>query len=55
MARNIDEAIDSLQSCLRVLDQVNKVKEMITSKKYFGALRVSPFLGSICLSPIHPR
>lgn len=42
MARNIDEAIDSLQSCLRVLDQVNKVKEMITSKKYFGALRVSP-------------
>ncbi|KAJ9099706.1 hypothetical protein QFC20_005640 [Naganishia adeliensis] len=39
VARNIDEAIDSLQSCLRVLDQVNKVKEMITSKKYFGALR----------------
>ncbi|GHJ89092.1 hypothetical protein NliqN6_5494 [Naganishia liquefaciens] len=39
VARNIDEAIDSLQSCLRVLDQVNKVKELIASKKYFGALR----------------
>ncbi|KAJ9112059.1 hypothetical protein QFC22_006353 [Naganishia vaughanmartiniae] len=39
VARNIDEAIDTLQTCLRVLDMVNSVKEMITSKKYFGALR----------------
>ena len=40
-ASNLDEAIDSLQSCLRVLDMVNRVGQMIKEEKYWSALRVS--------------
>jgi hypothetical protein len=39
-AANLDEAIDTLQACLRVLDVVNRVGEMIKEGKYWGALRV---------------
>ncbi|KAF5388055.1 hypothetical protein D9615_000563 [Tricholomella constricta] len=38
-AANLDEAIDTLQACLRVLDVVNRVGEMIKEGKYWGALR----------------
>ncbi|KAG5351295.1 hypothetical protein C0989_007034 [Termitomyces sp. Mn162] len=38
-AANLDEAIDTLQACLRVLDVVNRVGEMIQEGKYWGALR----------------
>ncbi|KAG6854896.1 hypothetical protein C0991_012086 [Blastosporella zonata] len=38
-AANLDEAIDTLQACLRVLDVVNRVGEMIREGKYWGALR----------------
>ena len=40
--QNIDEAIETLQTCLRVLDLANRVAGLIESGKYFGALRVSP-------------
>ena len=40
-AANLDEAIDTLQACLRVLDVVNRVGEMIREGKYWSALRVS--------------
>jgi hypothetical protein len=46
MAQNIDEAIETLQICLRVLDLVNRVREMIVEGKYFAALRVSQDNGS---------
>ncbi|KAG6869345.1 hypothetical protein C0993_000098 [Termitomyces sp. T159_Od127] len=38
-AANLDEAIDVLQACLRVLDVVNRVGDMIQEGKYWGALR----------------
>ncbi|KAL0949336.1 hypothetical protein HGRIS_009408 [Hohenbuehelia grisea] len=38
-AANLDEGIDSLQACLRVLDVVNRVGEMIQEGKYWSALR----------------
>lgn len=39
-AANLDEAIDTLQACLRVLDVVDRVGEMIREGKYWSALRV---------------
>lgn len=39
-AANLDEAIDTLQACLRVLDLVNRVGEMIKEGKYWSALKV---------------
>ncbi|KAL7412016.1 putative exocyst complex subunit Sec15 [Mrakia frigida] len=39
VAENLDSAIETLQSCLRVLDLVNRVGEMIREGKYWGALR----------------
>ncbi|KAH8830374.1 rsec15 [Flagelloscypha sp. PMI_526] len=38
-ANNLDEAIDTIQACLRVLDVVNRVGEMIQQGKYWSALR----------------
>ncbi|KAF8826924.1 hypothetical protein HHX47_DHR5000634 [Lentinula edodes] len=38
-AANLDEAIDNLQACLRVLDVVHRVGEMISEGKYWSALR----------------
>ncbi|OBZ77174.1 Exocyst complex component 6 [Grifola frondosa] len=38
-AANLDETIDALQACLRVLDVVNRVGEMIKERKYWSALR----------------
>lgn len=39
-ASNLDEAVETLQACLRVLDVVNRVGEMIKEGKYWSALRV---------------
>lgn len=41
-AANLDEAIDTLQACLRVLDVVYRVGEMVKERKYWSALRVRP-------------
>ena len=41
-AANLDEAIDTLQACLRVLDVVHRVSEMVKERKYWSALRVCP-------------
>ncbi|TFK28905.1 rsec15 [Coprinopsis marcescibilis] len=38
-AANLDEAIDTLQACLRVLDVVDRVGEMVKQGKYWSALR----------------
>ena len=38
----MDDAIETLQTCLRLLDLVHRVGEMIREGKYWGALRVSP-------------
>jgi len=47
-AANLDEAIDTLQACLRVLDVVDRVGEMIRQGKYWSALRVC--LSTLCLA-----
>lgn len=39
-AANLDEAIDTLQACLRVLDVVDRIAEMVREGKYWSALRV---------------
>lgn len=41
MALNVDEAIETLQLCLRVLDMANRVDGLIEGKQYYSALRVS--------------
>lgn len=50
-AANLDEAIDTLQASLRVLDVVNRVGEMIREGKYWSALRVghSYILAFLCV------
>lgn len=42
VARNMDDAIETLQTCLRLLDLVHRVGDMIREGKYWGALRVGP-------------
>lgn len=39
VGQNVDETIDTLQSCLRVLDLMSKIHEQIASAKYYSALR----------------
>ncbi|KAI0700779.1 rsec15 [Cytidiella melzeri] len=46
-AANLDEAIDTLQSCLRVLDVVNRVGDMIKEGKYWSALRSLEDIGNM--------
>lgn len=41
MGQNVDEAIETIQACLRVLDLANRIDGLIQSKKYYSALRVS--------------
>jgi len=36
----MDDAIETLQACLRLLDLVHRVGEMIREGNYWGALRV---------------
>ncbi len=38
-AANVNEAIEAMGGCLRVLDLANRVDGLITDKKYFAALR----------------
>jgi exocyst complex component 6 len=45
-AANLDEAIDALQACLRVLDVVNRIRENVKASKYWSALRVCFILSS---------
>ena len=40
VARNMDDAIETLQTCLRLLDLIARVGDMIREGKYWGALRV---------------
>lgn len=49
-AANLDEGIDTLQACLRVLDVVNRVGEMIKEGKYWSALRVRRLHLSVLMS-----
>lgn len=48
-AANVGDAIDSIQTCLRVLDLANRVDGLIQDKKYFAALRSLQELESVHL------
>jgi hypothetical protein len=37
----VDEAIETLQLCLKVLDMANRIDGLIEERKYYPALRVS--------------
>lgn len=53
-AANLDQAIDTLQACLRVLDVVKRVRDMIKEGRYWSALRVRSILPSnINILPLH--
>jgi hypothetical protein len=49
VARNMDDAIETLQTCLRLLDLVHRVGEMTREGKYWGALRVGITHGLRCV------
>ncbi|GAA5981050.1 hypothetical protein JCM10908_003964 [Rhodotorula pacifica] len=52
VGQNIDETIDTLQACLRVLDVATKVQDLIHKAKYFSALRQLDDLQSTHLKPL---
>lgn len=52
VGQNIDEAIDTLQACLRVLDMDSKVTGLIENGKYFSALRQLEDLQTTHLKPV---
>ncbi|GAA6023710.1 hypothetical protein JCM8202_003147, partial [Rhodotorula sphaerocarpa] len=52
VGQNIDETIDSLQACLRVLDVATKVQDLIDKAKYFSALRQLDDLQATHLKPV---
>ncbi|KAL9931476.1 hypothetical protein V8E36_009641 [Tilletia maclaganii] len=52
VAHNIDDAIDTLQACLRVLDIANRIDTLIENKKYFSALRSLDELENVHLKPV---
>ncbi|GAA5828105.1 hypothetical protein JCM5353_005220 [Sporobolomyces roseus] len=52
VGQNIDEAIDTLQACLRVLDLSSKIQRLIEDEKFFSALRQLDDLQQIHLKPV---
>lgn len=52
VGQNIDEAIDTLQACLKVLDLSNKISNLIRDEKFFSALRQLEDLQSIHLKRV---
>ncbi|GAA5923321.1 Rab GTPase-binding exocyst subunit SEC15 [Sporobolomyces koalae] len=52
VGQNIDEAIDTLQACLRVLDLSSKIQRLIHDDKFFSALRQLDDLQQVHLKPV---
>ncbi|GAA5987052.1 hypothetical protein JCM11641_007822 [Rhodosporidiobolus odoratus] len=52
VGQNIDEAIDTLQACLRVLDISSKVASLIQNAKFYSALRQLEDLQHTHLKPV---
>jgi hypothetical protein len=46
-AANLDEAIDTLQACLKLLDVVDRIGDMIKEGRFWSALRVSRLVGTL--------
>ncbi|KAH8915894.1 exocyst complex subunit Sec15-like protein [Atractiella rhizophila] len=54
VAQNLDETIETLQACLRVLDLNNKVTKLIEDRQYFAALKALDSLALTSQIPILP-
>jgi len=52
VGQNIDDTIDTLQACLRVLDLSDKVGRLIEKRKHYAALRALDDLESNQLKPV---
>ncbi|CAJ0851754.1 18413_t:CDS:10 [Entrophospora sp. SA101] len=50
--KNIDEAVETLQLCLHILDLANRVTHLIESKKYYSALRTLEELQNVHLRKV---
>lgn len=53
VGQNLDETIDTFQSCLRVLDLMTKIHSQITAAKYYSALKSLDELQHNHLKPLH--
>ncbi|PWN42536.1 exocyst complex subunit Sec15-like protein [Ceraceosorus guamensis] len=49
---NLDEAIETLQLCLRVLDMTSRVEGLIENRRYYAALRSLEELQTVHLKPV---
>ncbi|GBC13539.2 exocyst complex subunit Sec15-like protein [Rhizophagus irregularis DAOM 181602=DAOM 197198] len=47
--KNIDEAVETLQLCLHVLDMANRVNHLVEERKYYSALRTLEELQTVHL------
>ncbi|KAN0062930.1 Rab GTPase-binding exocyst subunit S15 [Thecaphora frezii] len=52
VGQNVDEAIETIQACLRVLDMAYRIDSLIQSKKYYSALRSLEELETIHLKAV---
>ncbi|CAG8582591.1 18435_t:CDS:10 [Dentiscutata erythropus] len=50
--KNIDEAVDTFQLCLHVLDMANRVNHLVEERKYYSALRVLEELQTVHLRKV---
>ncbi|CAG8491482.1 5716_t:CDS:10, partial [Ambispora leptoticha] len=50
--KNIDEAVETLQTCLYVLDLANRANSLIEEKKYYSALRTIEELQTVHLRKV---
>lgn len=53
VASNVDDALDNLQQCLKVLKLSNRVTNQIETKKYYSALRTLEELQNVYLKQIN--
>lgn len=60
-ASNLDEAIDTFQACLKLLDVIDRIGDMIKEGRFWSALRVSQseffdlFMAELLLSKVSGR
>ncbi|CAG8604575.1 6893_t:CDS:10 [Acaulospora morrowiae] len=50
--KNIDEAVETLQLCLHVLDMANRVQNLVEERRYFSALRTLEELQTVHLRKV---
>lgn len=54
VSRNISEAVETLEGCLKVLNMTNKIREYVDDKNFYAALRALSDLQTVQLREIAP-